>query len=262
MGSAASRGSAAGTADHEAQRSAPLPPPQQQQQQQQQELQLQLQPQPPQQRQQQQQLQQQQEQQVQHQQQQPPQYRPSPLNEFLSNLFQTHAADGSKFAMRPQQQQQQPQQFDLPGVLHRWGSDDPVSTAMSRAVAFGLVGAGFGGVLSTIKDASAVFFMTSMGANYLMIGLLYFGTLEIAKRELPQLQDWHRHAAVGATTGAILGSLGPTKRRLSFAAIFAAGGVGGYFMHRGFLGLRAARAEAVLEGYRREEQARLERDGT
>jgi hypothetical protein len=254
MGSAASRGPTAGAADQEAQRSAP-PPQQPQPHHQKHELVSQL-------------LQQRQEEQPQ----QPapaaaaaaartnPQHTPSPLNLFFGRLFQTRAADGSKIG---EHGAQAPHQQPSPsGALQSWGGEDgAVSTAVTRAVAFGLTGAGFGGVLAAIKDASALFFMTSMGANYLMIGLVYFGTLEVAKHELPQLKDWERHAAVGATTGAFLGSLASPKRRLSFAAIFAAGGVGGYFLHRGLLSLREARRATVLEDYRREEQARLERDG-
>lgn len=63
-------------------------------------------------------------------------------------------------------------------VISKWGTEDePISSAVNRSIACGLVGAGIGGILAAFRDAPTTAYMARLGAVYLLTGFVYFGKL-------------------------------------------------------------------------------------
>eukprot|EP00752_Nemacystus_decipiens_P007575 g6768.t1 len=118
----------------------------------------------------------------------------------------------------------------------------------------GAAGGAIGGtVLATYRGHSVPFYATSMGTNYAIASLVFFGTETLIRKARGDRRDALGYAGAGLTTGvAITLPIGGRYQALVAGIAMAGVGYGGFYAHR--------RARAYLDELGREELRRRERE--
>eukprot|EP00903_Cladosiphon_okamuranus_P006082 g5992.t1 len=120
----------------------------------------------------------------------------------------------------------------------------------------GAAGGALGGtVLATYRGHSVPFYAASMGANYAIASLVFFGTETLIRKARGDRRDALGYAGAGLTAGvAITLPIGGRYQALVAGIAMAGVGYGGFYAHR--------RARAYLDALGREELRRRERESS
>ncbi|CAM9862068.1 unnamed protein product [Scytosiphon promiscuus] len=135
-------------------------------------------------------------------------------------------------------------------------SPPPAATEVWQSVATNTVigatgGALIGTVLATYRGHSVPFYVASMGTNFALASLAFFGTEAIVRKARGDKRDALGYAGAGLTTGvAMTFPIGGRYRAVVAGITMAGVGYGGFYAHR--------RARAYLDALGQEELRKRE----